>query len=668
MLLYTNSIYSLSLVTCRLVYAHSNLPEISFSLPSLEVNGERIRFQADTILKTDTQDLKSGAKELRVEAYDLRGFLITFYFRVFDNNPIIKYSFTVSSKGPARLTKEDGEYADYLSLDGHTALKEIRLAEYNRMAHTFVPTEAYVDSRLLGDTHVMGPLVLAETAERTVLLAYEHGSQYPDEYLAFFSEDTSLSLRAVKGNYYAGQAIDLTPFESVVLQIGVFSPEEEPSRAYRDFQLKYATNNSASREPYIFYNTWCMQERDRWYNGNRYLSTMNEERILKEIDIAHKMGIDVFVIDTGWYALTGDWKVNRDRFPNGFDRINARLAEHGMKLGLWFNPRAVAVESDALAGYESCIMEWHGEKHVPRKVWETPESYNMCLVSRYWEKFADRLIQLTEELGVTYFKWDAIDQYGCDSADHLHGGPENSPEERADCYAFSLGLYMAKIIDRLCAVCPDAIVDFDITEPGRYVGLGFLSSGKYFLINNGPYYPCYDIPVSLSARGWSNIFVYPGEARTQICRTPLIYDKWIPSALFLTHYLPDGDRSSQIINIASLILGQNGIWANLDAVSDEGVELFNEQLALYKKVKYDITEAYPVTIGKPGYGFEAHEKISRRGLGAVCLFTDGLGEYEYRTQSKISGEIRILGDVTVRRAEDGCLLIRVRSNAIVWSL
>ncbi|MGI6691204.1 MAG: hypothetical protein ACOX63_10275 [Christensenellales bacterium] len=37
----------------------------------------------------------------------------------------------------------------------------------------------------------------------------------------------------------------------------------------------------------------------------------------------------------------------------------------------------------------------------------------MCLVSDYWEAFADELIRLADTVGVRYFKWDAVDMYGC---------------------------------------------------------------------------------------------------------------------------------------------------------------------------------------------------------------------------------------------------------------
>jgi alpha-galactosidase len=42
-------------------------------------------------------------------------------------------------------------------------------------------------------------------------------------------------------------------------------------------------------------------------------------------------------------------------------------------------------------------------------------------------------------------------------------------------------------VEEVCKACPQAIFDFDITEGERFVGLGFLSAGKFFHMNNGPY-------------------------------------------------------------------------------------------------------------------------------------------------------------------------------------
>jgi alpha-galactosidase len=204
---------------------------------------------------------------------------------------------------------------------------------------------------------------------------------------------------------------------------------------------------------------------------------------------------------------------------------------------------------------------------------------------------------------------------------------------------------MTRVADRVCAACPEAIVDFDITEGGRTVGLQFLASGKYFLINNGPYNHDYNMPVP--ADGNVNLFFYPGPARAWICRSPLTYDKWIPSVLFLTHYLPDDrylkhgwsgphevtDAESQWVNLASLILGQNGIWGDLLAVTDAGIRRIGHFLSLYKQICNDITQSALLRTGQVGGSPEVYEKVSTNGYGAVSLFASAPGTYTYVTNA-----------------------------------
>ena len=119
------------------------------------------------------------------------------------------------------------------------------------------------------------------------------------------------------------------------------------------------------------------------------------------------MGIEVFVIDAGWFEKTGDWEPSKTRFPDGLKQIKKRLTEYGMKLGFWFDPNASALSSEMLAINRNCVKTWNGKEDQPAKIWETEESCRMCLVSKYRDDFADELIRIAKETGVTYFKWDA---------------------------------------------------------------------------------------------------------------------------------------------------------------------------------------------------------------------------------------------------------------------
>jgi alpha-galactosidase len=632
--------------------------------PSFEVNGVTRPVVASMIEPVgDPLTLSNGTAEHTYACIvdadpDLSVELV---LRISPLNPVVRFRYRLRSASPRTLTKEGGrDNLEYLRLSfAGCSLVEVRLSEFDELVHSFRPTEHPVPERAFDHRlALMGPLLVAEDAGHAILVAYEHGSQVPDAFLQYhLAPDRSLALRAAKGSYYAGQILDPEhAYETVWTQIAAVPGNRASlARQYRAYVLRHMTPNVESRQPYIFYNTWNYQERNKWWNGQTFLASMHQERILAEIDVAHRMGIDVFVIDTGWYQKTGDWQVSLERFPDGLRAVRERLEGYGMKLGLWFSPRQAAVSSRIAQQHLDCRVSRGGQVPPPRPVWETEESYDICLVSRYWKAFADELIRLAREVGVTYFKWDAIHQYGCDSPDHWHGTADNSPQERADCYAFELAGYISRVVDRLCAACPEAIVDFDITEGHRSVGLGFLASGKYFIINNGPYYRSLDDPQYAPGGGMgANVYVFPGPARARVCRSPLNYDRWIPSVLYLTHYLPDDPASSQIINLASLILGQNGIWGDLLSVSETGVERFGQVLGLYKEVRGDITEAYPVRSGILGGSPEVHEKVSARtGRGAVAIFAGAAGQYVYVTRNRVADTWWASEGVTLSRDQAG---------------
>lgn len=606
--------------------------------PAFEVEGKEVTAVLRSVdLAREPKLLPNGVVEYAFEGSlaEDPALSLGIILRIAKDSPILRFRYILKSTLPRQLTKEKG--TDNLTYLGFSAkdlplAREIRFSEFQERIHSFCLSEHEISQRQFDNgLSLMGPMMVLGDRTESLLIAYEHGSQVPDAFLHFqLTGDRGLALKAVKGNYYHGRIVDRNrPFETIWFQFAaVHGDEEKLAGHYRSFVLHRLSTNQESRKPYIFYNTWAFQERNKWWNKKTFLSSMNQERILKEIDIAHQMGVEVFVLDTGWYEKTGDWQVNRKRFPDGLKAVKEKLDGYGMKLGLWFNPCAAAVSSRMLKEHGDCITSWHGRKSEASPIWETEESHHMCLVSRYSEAFAEELIRLVKEVGVTYFKWDAIHQYGCDDPGHWHGTEKNSRQERADCYAFEIGRSMIRIVERLCEECPEAIVDFDITEGNRFVGLGFLAVGKYFLINNGPYYHNYDIPCPEDR--WINIFVYPGPARAWICREPLSFDKWIPSVLFLTHYLPDDPAGSQLINIASLILGQNGIWGDLLSVSREGVKLFGRILSLYKQVREDITESFPVRMGSVGGSPEIHEKISEKtGRGVIVAFSSAPGCYRY---------------------------------------
>lgn len=651
---------------------HGERNGVLFSWPQFEIDGIILGCPQD-MREICREDLNEYITEIVYIGNLWEDISLVLILRASKMSPIFRFRYVIQSEKSHYMTKKDGEklaYFAYHTKDSYSKM-EVRFSDYDYLIHGYQLMEIPAFET---EDQIMGPILTEQRGDICMLTAYEHGSQYPDKFVVFERATGNLSceemdneniennivvLHALRGNYWAGRSIKEQPYETIWLQTGAVKGNgDDLAKAYREFQLKYCTLNKESRKPHIFYNTWAFQERNKFYNKKTYLASMNQERIEAEIEIAHRMGVDIFVIDTGWYQKTGDWEVDVKKFPYGMERIREKLENYNMKLGLWFNPTVAARTSQLMKKYPNCVSAQEGKEIKALPVWETEESYPMCLVTEYWKEFADYLIFLADKIGVRYFKWDAIDLYGCDRRDHFHGGSENSLEESSDCYAFQIGLYMSKIVDRVCKSYPDVIVDVDITEGRRYFGLGFLSSGKYFSMNNGPYFADYDIEVADDI--WTNIFVHPGAARGWICRQNLCYDKWIPSVLMMAHYLPDDPVNSQLINLGSLILGQNGIWGDLLALSEEGIDLFQRVLCVYKQVKDDVTDAFPVVLGKPGSTLEVHEKLSKNGRGVVVLFANLKGSYTYKIQNiAVVQNVKIFGDAEVLE-KDGQMQITAK--------
>ncbi|MBQ7386925.1 MAG: alpha-galactosidase, partial [Clostridia bacterium] len=79
----------------------------------------------------------------------------------------------------------------------------------------------------------------------------------------------------------------------------------------------------------------------------------NRRKILALARRARRLGIEMFVLDDGWFgkrasdnAGLGDWKVNRRKLPGGIKALARRINRMGMRFGLWFEPECVNEDSD----------------------------------------------------------------------------------------------------------------------------------------------------------------------------------------------------------------------------------------------------------------------------------------------------------------------------------
>lgn len=78
-----------------------------------------------------------------------------------------------------------------------------------------------------------------------------------------------------------------------------------------------------------------------------------EEKLLDMAKRAKEAGIELFVLDDGWFGnrnndrcSLGDWTVNKTKLPSGIDGLAEKINNIGLKFGLWFEPEMISPDSE----------------------------------------------------------------------------------------------------------------------------------------------------------------------------------------------------------------------------------------------------------------------------------------------------------------------------------
>lgn len=134
-----------------------------------------------------------------------------------------------------------------------------------------------------------------------------------------------------------------------------------------------------------------------------------EKEILNLANTAVKLGIELFVLDDGWFGTRvsehsglGDWHPNQDRLPGGIAGLAEKIEQLGMKFGLWFEPEMVNKDSDLYRKHPDWLLS------VPGRTQSHGRYQYVLDFSR--EDVVDAIYRMMEDIlncgHISYVKWD----------------------------------------------------------------------------------------------------------------------------------------------------------------------------------------------------------------------------------------------------------------------
>jgi alpha-galactosidase len=177
-----------------------------------------------------------------------------------------------------------------------------------------------------------------------------------------------------------------------------------------------------------------------------------------------ELGIELFVLDDGWFGKRnddkrslGDWFVNTDKLSGGLSHIAERVKALGLSFGLWFEPEMISPDSDLYRAHPDWCL------HVPNRRRTVARNQLILDFSRsdVQEAIYEQISSILASAPITYVKWDM-------NRNMTEIGSSLLPPERQreTGHRYILGLY--KILERITNAFPDILFESCSGGGGRY--------------------------------------------------------------------------------------------------------------------------------------------------------------------------------------------------------
>ncbi len=189
-----------------------------------------------------------------------------------------------------------------------------------------------------------------------------------------------------------------------------------------------------------------------------------EDKILQLAKGAKDLGIELFVLDDGWFGQRnidtkslGDWDVNFDKLPSGIEGLAKKITDMGLKFGLWFEPEMVNEDSNLFREHEDFVIGTPNRSRSYGRNQFVLDFANKKVVDYIFEKMSKIL-----DCGyISYIKWDMNRNITEQNSQTL-----DKERKKEFFHRYILGVY--DLYERLTKKYPDILFESCASGGGRF--------------------------------------------------------------------------------------------------------------------------------------------------------------------------------------------------------
>ena len=197
---------------------------------------------------------------------------------------------------------------------------------------------------------------------------------------------------------------------------------------------------------------------------------ISEGKLLRLARKAKSVGIELFVMDDGWFgernddtSSLGDWYPNKKKLPHGVKGICDKVRKLGLEFGIWVEPEMVNRNSELYRAHPDWAMEIPGKRHS--------EGRNQMVLDLANTEVQDYLIKAMSDVfssaDISYVKWDMNRNFSDIFSKALPSDRQGEVSHR-----YMLGLY--RVMRELTGKFPEILFE-GCASGGNRFDLGILS-------------------------------------------------------------------------------------------------------------------------------------------------------------------------------------------------
>ncbi len=288
--------------------------------------------------------------------------------------------------------------------------------------------------------------------------AYGFSLVYSGNFLAQAEVDNYQVLRVMLGINPFGFSWNLEPGETFVTPEAVMVYSDEGLNGmsiqfHRLYRKRLARGFWRDKERPVLINNWEATQFD-------YV----EEDLLKFAGKAKECGIELFVLDDGWFGERnddkrglGDWKANREKLPGGIEGLSEKIEALGMKFGLWFEPEMVNKDSDFFRQHPDYIIQTPGRSVSHGRNQFVLDFSRKEVVDAVYEQ----MYELLSKAKISYIKWDMNR-----SISECYSSAYPAKRQGEIFHRYILGVYA--LHERLIKEFPELLIESCSSGGGRF--------------------------------------------------------------------------------------------------------------------------------------------------------------------------------------------------------